>query len=424
MSNKEKKSIKVITGRNTRWSYANVWDAKSINGGTPKYSVSLIIPKSDVVTVQKIKDAIEAAYHEGESKLKGNGLNIQVGGDDYSNKWIIVRLLAKAKMGKYDMLFQDNRDSQPLITGDEIIELFNNMVDIANKARKNEYKELTETYGDIDVIDALNDFVKNHTSEIRSIEEIGMEDWLLLFLLFLIEQGDIIDQYEIIKQGFERMVFDAIYCEGNIQKLHSKMNELSKIYFSKFDNIFTLNYDHTIEKLTNRTVFHLHGEFKTKYHSEDNKNALGYLRIQKGQNTWFPPQLKHCNCSAILDFSGNRKYNYAIDMTQKFLRFEKFKEMVKNKEIELKNIIEKLPHEKHELVNIGVEKNLYLGHDYNFQEFEKMTGTLLIIGLAPHNDGHIFSCINKSNINRVIFYHYFGTKSDDEIEIEKKCLYL
>ena len=33
---------KVITGANTRWSYANVWEPKSINGGTPKYSVSLI----------------------------------------------------------------------------------------------------------------------------------------------------------------------------------------------------------------------------------------------------------------------------------------------------------------------------------------------------------------------------------------------
>lgn len=62
---------KVITGINTRWSYANVWDAKSINGGAPKYSVSLIIPKSDTVTVNKIKAAIEAAYEEGQSKLKG-----------------------------------------------------------------------------------------------------------------------------------------------------------------------------------------------------------------------------------------------------------------------------------------------------------------------------------------------------------------
>lgn len=67
---------KVITGINTRWSYANVWEAKSINGGRPKYSVSLIIPKSDTVTVNKIKAAIQAAYEEGESKLKGNGKSV------------------------------------------------------------------------------------------------------------------------------------------------------------------------------------------------------------------------------------------------------------------------------------------------------------------------------------------------------------
>lgn len=67
---------KVITGPNTRWSYANVWEAKSINGGAPKFSVSLIIPKSDTRTVEKIKAAIEAAYKEGESKLKGNGRSV------------------------------------------------------------------------------------------------------------------------------------------------------------------------------------------------------------------------------------------------------------------------------------------------------------------------------------------------------------
>ena len=67
---------KVITGSNTRWSYANVWEAKSINGGAPKFSVSLIIPKSDTKTVEKIKAAIEAAYKEGESKLKGNGRSV------------------------------------------------------------------------------------------------------------------------------------------------------------------------------------------------------------------------------------------------------------------------------------------------------------------------------------------------------------
>lgn len=67
---------KVITGSETRWSYANVWDAKSINGGAPKFSVSLIIPKSDTKTVEKVKAAIQAAYEEGQSKLKGNGKSV------------------------------------------------------------------------------------------------------------------------------------------------------------------------------------------------------------------------------------------------------------------------------------------------------------------------------------------------------------
>lgn len=76
MSKNYKNPTKVITGPKTRWSYANVWDPKSINGGTPKYSVSLIIPKSDVATVKKIEAAIQAAYEEGESKLKGNSKSV------------------------------------------------------------------------------------------------------------------------------------------------------------------------------------------------------------------------------------------------------------------------------------------------------------------------------------------------------------
>lgn len=67
---------KVITGVNTRWSYVNAWEPKSINGGAPKYSVSLIIPKSDTKTIEKIQAAIQAAYEEGQGKLKGSGKSV------------------------------------------------------------------------------------------------------------------------------------------------------------------------------------------------------------------------------------------------------------------------------------------------------------------------------------------------------------
>ena len=77
MAKKMTNPTKVVTGVNTRWSYANVWEPKAgQDGGKEKYSVSLIIPKSDTVTIQKIKAAIQAAYEEGAGKLKGNGKSV------------------------------------------------------------------------------------------------------------------------------------------------------------------------------------------------------------------------------------------------------------------------------------------------------------------------------------------------------------
>lgn len=63
------KSAKVIIAG--RFSYANVWEAKSINGSDPKFSVSIIIPKSDKKTVTAIQKAIEEAKKEGISKFGG-----------------------------------------------------------------------------------------------------------------------------------------------------------------------------------------------------------------------------------------------------------------------------------------------------------------------------------------------------------------
>lgn len=66
-------ATKVVTGPDTRLSYAHIWEPQSINGSDPKYSVSLIIPKTDTKTVAAIQNAIKAAYDEGLTKLKGTG---------------------------------------------------------------------------------------------------------------------------------------------------------------------------------------------------------------------------------------------------------------------------------------------------------------------------------------------------------------
>ena len=61
---------KVVTGV-VRLSYANVWEPKSINGGDEKYSVSLIIPKSDKKTIADINRAVDTAIKEGAAKFGG-----------------------------------------------------------------------------------------------------------------------------------------------------------------------------------------------------------------------------------------------------------------------------------------------------------------------------------------------------------------
>ncbi len=63
-------TTKVVTGI-VRLSYANIWEPASVNGGTPKYSVSLIIPKSDTKTIAAINAAVDAAIKQGAAKFGG-----------------------------------------------------------------------------------------------------------------------------------------------------------------------------------------------------------------------------------------------------------------------------------------------------------------------------------------------------------------
>ena len=63
-------TTKVVTGI-VRLSYANIWEPASVNGGTPKYSVSLIIPKSDTKTIAAIDAAGDAAIKQGAAKFGG-----------------------------------------------------------------------------------------------------------------------------------------------------------------------------------------------------------------------------------------------------------------------------------------------------------------------------------------------------------------
>ena len=65
-------STKVVTGK-IRFSFVNIWEAKEPQGGgDPKYSITLLIPKADTMTMGKIKAAMAEAR---ENFCKRNGAN-------------------------------------------------------------------------------------------------------------------------------------------------------------------------------------------------------------------------------------------------------------------------------------------------------------------------------------------------------------
>lgn len=62
---------KVVTGK-VRLSYVNVFEPRAAQPGQePKYSVCVLIPKSDTATLTKVKAAIEAAKEAGKASWGG-----------------------------------------------------------------------------------------------------------------------------------------------------------------------------------------------------------------------------------------------------------------------------------------------------------------------------------------------------------------
>lgn len=62
--------------------------------------------------------------------------------------------------------------------------------------------------------------------------------------------------------------------------------------------------------------------------------------------------------------------------------------------------------------------NLHFQEDYSIKEFQEITGELIIFGLSPYNDYHLFEIINNAALEKCIFFYY----NDSECERIKLLL--
>ena len=340
-----------------------------------------------------------------KSILIGNGININFGGNAYTNDFIIKRIVFNAKASKYDPLFDNG------ISGNEIANIFIGLADWANDISEGKYDAIIPD----EEKHILEDFKKRYDWKLAHYYEVGLEDWLFILHVYFLKNADISDNWISAKQGFERMMLDAIYNDGDIQKLHEAMNKPVRKWLLGFDNVFTLNYDNNIEDLIKRNVFHLHGDFRTPANSENPQTLIGYMRLDSGENVVIP-QFEHCFCNALFDYDGEHKYDIAY-------AFEKGREGLKS--LETSDIpSEFFPAPIQTMLQLHKEHpELTFSCNYHFTEFKELTGELHIIGMSPKNDAHIFKLIDASNLKKIIFYYYSNGEVNNQLPIHQAVEY-
>lgn len=336
-----------------------------------------------------------------KSLLLGNGINIQFGGKTYTNRFIVQRIFFNIRAGKYAPLFGDSE-----ISTDELLDVFRGLLTYANFTVEGKYDD-NETAGDLK--EAIKDFKCRYSTRITQLYEIGLEDWFFLLELFFAKNDDLSGVSESSKQGFERIILDAIFNDGLLQRSFSIDNMGSRIkqkalkkFLCGYDSVFTLNYDNNVETLTSKPVYHLHGDYSVLADSENPINILGDIRTENEQLVKFPNEFSHCNCNALLNYSGELKLNRAdtIEQLQKI-----FDEDMKGNIAALIAVLIKGDVEQKQFIKRHFEKpTLRVGTNYHFSKFRALTGELHIIGMSPSNDSHIFKCIENSNIEKIIFY--------------------
>lgn len=340
-----------------------------------------------------------------KSILIGNGFNINFGGAAYTNQFIIKRIIFNARAKKYDVLF----DGQ--ISGDEIAQIFFELAQWTNDITSGKYDDIIPS----EDIRVLEDFKSRYNWKLEHYYEVGLEDWLFILHVYFLSNSDIVEEWVPARQGFERIMLDAIYNDGDIQTLHMAMGKSVKRWLKEYDSIFTLNYDNNIENLTQKTVYHLHGDYQTLANSENPHTLLGYSRIKAGQSA-VVPGFEHCYCNALFDYAGEHKLEVAE-------AYEKGEKGLLN--LAASGIFSSLlPAPIANLVQLHQEHpELMFGAPYHFGRFKSLMGELHIVGMSPNNDAHIFRLIDESAVEKVVFYSYSESEIKRQLPLRQEVEY-
>lgn len=334
--------------------------------------------------------------------LIGNGLDIQYGGSDYYCTSIVKRALNNVTTGNY------RETDYPALIVDHLWIL----LDLAREILNNRAFIDGKVWADDERV-ALNSFCLRYgTVSLKDVSEIGFEDYFLLQRLHfnltynpqIGNSQERMDYFEFLRRFF----LDAIFNEGKICNI--EYPQKLGIFLDQFDNIFSLNYDRNIEKMTNTAIHYLHGAFHViseKYNNDSPMNKVMGIKAEVAGK-------EHLYSTALTTYCGKEKADLLTqaDKVNSFLSLaHKFKEECERTGTEI------YPQLKAIVLAKELCPEYVYPQNYCYHLFEKITDEIVILGLSPANDDHLIDVINK-NICKITYYFY----PHDNIESEKEVV--
>lgn len=343
-----------------------------------------------------------------KSVLVGNGINIEFGGHAYHNSEIISRLLNNTGTKDYSEMFGN------VLEKDKIKTIIPTLYEEKNNIIRCMYDKYCVTS---DEVQTLLRF-KNEYCLKTSLNDIGLEDYFFIFRLLHKRLNDSEEEIQNTFNGLSWLILDAIYNDGKIQSIYENINPSKKIklkdLFNNYDNIFTVNYDNNISKLTDREVFYLHGDF-TKLHDQYNKETLlGRVYFDQKEPNPVKKENKHIYCNAVLGFKGSLKNDVIDTFNNAKYGIDSMMQLIKNgissedeKKLEkLRNSTKKDEKLSYEIIQVKRRFPHLDFHQYPSNLLKDIEGEINIIGLSPNNDEHIFdSILNNPKLSKIIYYY-------------------
>ncbi len=334
--------------------------------------------------------------------LIGNGVIIQYGGVAYLNSSIVNRALENIRSERFPAHLY------PKECADFVVALQKEH----GRALSGEYDKYVFTSYDRS---SLKDFKRRYsTARSYSVDEIGFEDYFLLFELVHNKQSvgnpDRFNNRGVLK----RMFLAAIYNGGEIENVHRNFPPRFVAWLKEHDQLFTTNYDSNLDTAYGKDVAHIHGSFCTLSETYDPNSFRNQLKDDLLDGEQVDPNHLYLYSNCLVSYIGDLKLG---SMTQSSLAnrgMKKFATAYKNdpsirKQIDEWDDSNELVKRLKEAIKLKVKQpELKHSEQYPHNMFKQITDSLEIVGLSPNNDGHLFAQLLANDKISEIRFNYFG----------------